>query len=274
MRSATAVVAGIIATVVAIVTVPLLWISIHVADEDGYVELSSQLATDPELQKTLADYLADDFVRRGVLPNSLQDAAAAALTSVARTTTKQPGFTDAWDKTQRSLHASAFGADATGPMVVDVAPFANFVAERVSDQLPVSLRVESSLDVPLGTAQDRERLSWIAESRPLALAGLAAIAVAAAVCLLAARSRAKALAWLGLGAMVTAGVLWLVTTIAAPRLVDESSSASEFARELQRLLVDRAADSLVGWLEPLAMVGFAVALVGFAGHVISGRDGR
>lgn len=273
MRSVTAVVAGVVATVVAIVTVPLLWISIHVADEDGYVELSSQLATDSELQEALAAYLADDFVQRGVLPRSLQDPATTALAAVARTTTKQPGFSEAWARTQRSLHASAFG-DATGPIVVDVGPFASFVVERVGDRLPVALQVDPSLEVPLGTAQDRDRLSWINDTRTLALGGLAIILVAAVVCVLAARSRGLGLAGLGLGAVVTAGALWVGTSVVSPRLVDESSSASEFGRKLQRLLVDRAGDSLLGWLEPMVMVGFAAVLLGLAGHVVSGRDRR
>ena len=262
MRSLTAAVAGIVATLAALAAVPLLWISTHVADDDGYVALSSELATDPELQKAFAAYLADDLVQRGALPGSLQDLATSALTSAARTTTKQPGFTEAWEETQSSLHASAFGKDASGPITVDVAPFANFVVDRIGDQLPVSLSVGSKIDVPLGTAQDRERLSWIGESPTWSRAALAIALLGAVVCVLAARSRALALAGLGVGAMVVAGTLWLVTSILSPRLVDETSSASEFGRRLQRLLVDRAGDSLVGWLEPIAMVGFAAALLG------------
>lgn len=273
MRSPASVIAGLIATVVAIATVPILWVSVHVADEDGYVALSSELATDPELQEAFAAYLADDFVQRGVLPAPLQGAATSALTAAAQATTNRPGFIQAWEQTQRGLHDSAFG-DATGPMVVDVAPLANFVAERVSDQLPVSLRVESDLPVQLGSAQDRERLRWVDESRTLGLIGLMVILVAAAVCILAARSRPLALAGLGLGSLVAAGVLWLVANKVAPQLVDESASASEFAKSVQRLLIDRGAESLMGWLEPMAMIGCAAVLLGLAGHVVSSRDER
>ena len=273
MRSVASVIAGVVATVVAIVTVPILWVSVHVADEDGYVELSSRLAADPELQAAFAAYLTDDFVQRGTLPGSVQDLATRALTAAMQTTTNQPGFVEAWEQTQRGLHASAFG-DASGPIVVNVTPMANFVADRVTDQVPVSLRLDSALPVQLGTAQDREQLSWVDESRTLGLIGLAIILVASAVCLLAARSRPLALAGLGLGTLVAAGVLWLLAAEVAPRFVDETSTASEFARSLQRLLIDRGADSLTGWLEPLAMIGCAAVLLGLAGHVVSGRDDR
>lgn len=271
MRSVSAIIAGIVATVVAIVTVPVMWLSINVQDEDGYVALSSQLATDAELQGAFAAYLADDFVSRGVLPGRLQNLATRAITSAAGATTSQPGFVDAWEETQRSLHASTFG-DATGPLVVDVGPMANFVAGLVGDQLPVSLRVETELLVPMGTAQDRERVQLIDRSRTLGLLGLMIVLASAGICILAARSRGLALAGLGLGALVVAGVLRLVTTDVAPRLIDDASSASTaFARSIQQLLVDRAADSLLGWLEPIAMAGVAAILLGLAGHVVSGR---
>lgn len=273
MRSFSAVVAGVVATVVAFVTVPILWISVHVQDEAGYVSFSRELATDDELQGAFAAYLADDFVQRGVLPGRLQDLATSALTSVARATSNQPGFVEAWEETQRSLHRSAFG-DSTGPITVDVTPMANFVAARVGDQLPVSLKVESELRVPLGTAADRRQLRWIDESRTYGLIGLMIVVVAAAVCVLAARSRGLALAGLGVGALVVAGGLRLLTSVVTPRLIDDTSQASAFARSVQRLLVDRGAESLVGWLEPMAMIGFAAVLLGFGGHVISGRDRR
>lgn len=270
MRSVSSVVAGIIATLAAIVTIPILWVSVHVADEDGFVELSSQLASDSELQGALAAYIADDFVQRGTLPERLQSLATRALTSAAQATTNQPGFTEAWEQTQRGLHASAFD-ESSGPIVVNVTPLANFVADRVSDQVPVSLRVESDLPVQLGSAADREQLRWVDESRTLGLVGLAIILLASLVCILAARSRALGLAGIGLGALVASGVLWLGSTVVAPRTADESPSASEFARSLQKLLIDRGAESLMGWVEPVVMFGLAAVLLGLAGHVIGGR---
>ncbi len=270
MRSLSAVIAGILATVVAIVTVPILWISVHVADEAGYVEFSSELATDNDMQGAFAAYLADESVQRGMLPGRLQDLATTTLAAVARTATNQPGFIEAWQGTQVSLHRSAFG-DATGPILVDVTPMANFVADRVGDRLPVSLQVDSKLEVQLGTADDRRQLRWVAESRTYGLVGLMIVVLAAAVCVLAARSRGLALAGLGLGALAVAGLLRLLTSVVTPRLIDDSSEASEFARSVQRLLVERGADSLLGWLEPIAMVGFAAILLGLAGHVVSSR---
>ncbi len=270
MRSLSSVAAGIVALVAAIVTVPLLWVSGHVADEDGYVTFSSTLATDSELQGAFAAYLADDYVQRGLLPPALQQTAAGALTAAARLTTNQPGFIEAWEQTQRSLHRSAF-TGSSGQLTVDTDPLAVFVADRVGALLPVALPVPTGLQVTLGTAEDRDRVAVAGRSTTYGLLGLMVVVGAAAVSLIAARSRSAALAGLGLAALATAGVLRVVTEIVAPRLIEHAQGSTEFSRTVQELLVDRAADSLAGWLGWIAIGGAVAALLGVVGRLVAGR---
>ncbi|MRK02560.1 hypothetical protein GEV27_13650 [Aeromicrobium sp. S22] len=270
MRSFSSLVAWLLTVLAAIVTVPLLWVSSHVAQEDGYVEFSSQLAMDDELQVAFADYLADDFVQRGVLPRRLEDVAASALAAVARTTTNQPGFVEAWEQTQRSLHRSAF-SDASGPLTVDVSPMAQFVTDRVDKDLPVSLRVPQDLTVSIGSASDRERLQAVSQSTTFGLLGLLVVIVAGVTSLLSARSRPLAVAALGVGALVVAGVVRFASSEIAPRLVDEAKDENAFARTVQRLLVDRASDSLAGWLEWIAIGGAVAIVVGLVARLATGR---
>ncbi len=269
MRSLSSAVAGLVAVVVAIVTVPLLWVSTHVADEDGYVTFSSRLAADDELQSAFAAYLANDYVQRGLLPEALQQPAADALASVARLTTNQPGFVEAWEQTQRSLHESAF-SDETGPLTVDVDPMAVFVSDRVGEALPVSLQVPEGLQVPVGTEAERSRLAAVDRSTTFSLLGLMVVVGASAVCLITARSRPVALAGLGVGALVAAGVLRVATEIVAPRLVDRAQDSSAFSRTIQELLIDRASASLATWLGWIALAGAAAVVVGIVGRLVAG----
>ncbi|MET0930649.1 MAG: hypothetical protein ABWX74_14105 [Aeromicrobium sp.] len=276
MRSLPSLLGGIVATLAAIVTIPLLWISLNVQDEDGFVALSSQLATDTELQGAVSDYLAADFASRGLIPAELQETAATVMTAVAGQATNQPGFVEAWEESQRSLHRSALD-ETSGPVTVDLGPMADFVVQRVGDQLPVSLQAEAAAPVQLATAEDRDQIRRIDSARLWSYAGLMVLLVAVAVCVLGARRRALAIAGLGVGALVAAGVVHAAVSRATPRLIDGLDGSSAFATSLQKLLVDRASDSLDAWLEPIAQAGavaVGVGVVVFAGQALAGRWGR
>jgi hypothetical protein len=271
VRSLPSIVAGIVATLAAIVTVPLLWISLNVQDEDGFVELGNSLVADGDLQSALAAYLADDFVARGVLPAALQQTAASAMTSVVARTTDQSGFEDAWSESERSLHRSALDG-SSGPITVDLAPVAGALAERVSDRLPVALPADTSLPVTVGDEQVRDRVQWIDRSRTGWMLGLIVVLIGTAVCVLGARTRGLGVLRAGVGALVTAGVLWSATSVVAPVLIDRAEGSSPFAKTLQRLLVDRASESLIGWLEPIAWTGLVAVAVGLVGHLVARRQ--
>jgi len=275
MRLFSSLVAGLVAVAAAILTVPMLWVSTHVADEDGYVALSSELAADEQLQGAFAAYLVDDYVQRGTLPEALRQPAASALTAVSRQAANQPGFTAAWEQTQRDFHRSAFDDSATSsgqePLQVGLQPLVTFVTARLGDTLPVSLEATTDLTVPAGSAQDRELLQWVDRSQTFALLGLMIVLAAAAVCLVAARSRALALAWLGLGALATAGVLRVVVEIVTPRLIERGDGLSAFAVSFQELLFSRASESLISWLGWIAVGGGAAVVAGLAGRLARSR---
>lgn len=269
MRPFASLIAGVVATVAAIVTVPLLWVSTHVADEGGYVAFSSEVVDDDDLRTAFVAFLVDDYVQRGLLPEALRGAATAALTAVTGETTNQPGFTGAWEQTQRSFHRSAFG-DGEGPLTVQVAPLANFATGRIGGLLPVSLEVPDDLSATVGTAEDRERLQWADRSQTFALLGLMVVLAAAAVSLVVARSRSAALAGLGVGALATAGLLRVVTEIVTPKLIDRADNYTPFARTFQQLAFSRASASLSDWLGYVAIGGGAAVVLGVVGRLASG----
>ncbi|MBC7633692.1 hypothetical protein [Aeromicrobium sp.] len=274
MRSFLSMLSGLVALVALLATIPLLWVSTHVAEEDGYVRFSSVLAKDAELQSTFAAYLGNDLVKRGVLPERLEPAATAALTAVAGRTTSEPGFVGAWEQTQRSFHRSAFAGSSQSDLLVDAGPMASFVSKRVSGALPVQIPVPDRLVVRVGNAQDRQQIEKVQDTTSQSRIGLVVVAVGALGCLLLARRRSVALAWLGLGTVLVAGALRLVSSVAAPRILDQTEAPSAFARTLQKLLVDRASDSLATWLLWVAAGGAVLVVVGVAGRAVLGRSAR
>ncbi|MGA8988404.1 hypothetical protein [Aeromicrobium sp.] len=273
MRSLLSIVGGSVALVALFVTVPLLWVSTHVADEDGYVAFSSTLAKDGELQEAFAAYLSDELAAQGGMPSALRPAATAVLTKVAGDAANQPGFSTAWEQTQRSFHRSAFADPTPRVLAVDIGPMATFVVERVTDQLPVRLAAPKKLVVPMASdAQDREAIAGIKRAGGLGLVGAAIGAAGVAMCVWLSRRKAVAIGGLGVGAIGVAGLLWVTTGPVAQELLDRMSAPSEFAGTLQKLLVDRAADSLSAWLVILAGVGGVAAVTGAVGRLVAGRD--
>jgi hypothetical protein len=272
MRTLFSFVSGAVALLALLAAVPLLWLSTHVVNEDGYVNFSSTLAKDAELQHAFSAYLTDELSTRGVIPASLKAPAAAALSGTMARTTNQAGFVAAWEETQRNSHREAFADPMPKVLGVDVSPMATFVAKQVGGDLPVALTVPDHLVVPVVTsAGDRRMVDRVEEStRWGRIAGIVAL-VAAAACIALARRTSAAVAWLGAGTLAVAGILWLSSGPVTQKILDHTEAPSEFARTLQKLLVDRAADSLDAWLVILAIGGGIATVAGFVGRAVTGR---
>lgn len=272
MRTVFSFVSGAVALLALLAAVPLLWLSTHVVDEDGYVEFSSTLARDAELQRAFSAYLTDELATRGVIPAALKAPVASALSGAVARTTNEAGFVEAWEETQRNSHREAFADPMPMVLGLDISPMATFVAKQVTGDLPVALTVPDNLVVPVVTsAGDREMVDNVEQSTRLGrIAGIVAL-VAAAASIGLARRTSTAVAWLGAGALGVAGILWLSSGPVTQEILDHTEAPSEFARTLQKLLVDRAAESLDAWLVIVALAGGILAVAGIVGRTVTGR---
>ncbi|KAA1396050.1 hypothetical protein [Aeromicrobium ginsengisoli] len=272
MRTVVSFVCGAVALIALLAAVPLLWLSTHIVDEDGYVAFSSTLAQDTELQSAFSAYLTDELSARGVIPEALKAPAAAALSNAVERSSNQAGFVEAWEATQRSSHSEAFADPMPTTLGVDVGPMATFVAKQVSGNLPITITVPKGLVVPVVTdASDRKMVDRVKQSTDLGrIAGIVA-AIGAVGCIAAARRTSTAVAWLGGGTLAVAGLLWLTSGPVTQNILDHTEAPSEFARTLQKLIVDRAASSLDAWLVVLAIGGGIVAVAGLVGRAAVGR---
>jgi hypothetical protein len=272
MRHLTAMICVLIAVVAALITVPMAWVATHVADEDGYVSFSRPLGSDHELQRAFSAYLSDQLVTKYNLPSALRPQASAALTVAARTASNSPGYIQAWEQTQRRSHRLVFGPDAKQDrLAIDVGPLATFAVKHVGTGLPVNLpAIDGSLVVAVNGASESGTINQIKDTPGRSRIGLIVIAVAAAGALIFARRRSVVLVWLGAGALVVAGILRLASSHLAPSVLDRTPAPSSFARTLQKLLADRAADSLGGWLLWIAIAGAVAIVVWLLPRVVSG----
>lgn len=274
MRRLLATVFGIVAMLAAIVTLPLAWVADNVADEDGYVAFTSPMGTDPELQKAFSAYLGDYFVREGGLPSALQPTATSVLSAAAENTANAPGFTEAWEKSQRRSHRLMFGPDANQDrLAIDLGPLAAFVVDNVGDRLPVALPKPGTIVLQVNDESQREAFDQVSATKDRSTIGWIVVAAAVGLALLFARRRSIALAWLGAGAIGVALVLRVVTSYGVPNILEKTPAPSEFARTLQKLLADRAADSLGQWLLWLAVAGAVAVVGGVLLRMASGKDG-
>ncbi len=258
------------AVVAAIITVPTLWIATHVADEDGYVAFTQPFVADVEFRNAIVATITEDIVSQGGLPTAAKPIVERALRAVAARTSKQPGFTEAWEESQRRTHQLTFGPDAdTDRLTADIGPIATFVAEKVAADLPVRLRVPDKLIVPIYDAPDREVIEQVDKTPNRSLIGMLIVGGAALLCLVFARRRINAVVGLAAGAVITGGVLLAGTGLALPEVLDRTPARTPFAREMRDLLVDRASDSLNQWLLWTMVVGGVVLVIAMLGRALA-----
>jgi hypothetical protein len=272
IRTGVSFVCWVLAVVAAVITVPTLWVATHVAHEDGYVAFTRPFVTDTELRNALVAEIADELVSRGSLPAVTRPVVVATLGTVARRTAEEPGFTEAWEESQRRTHRLTFGPDAdTDRLTADIGPVAAFIGEQATKNLPVRVTFPRTLKVPIYDAPARDVLDQVEKTPSRSRIGLLVVGLASLLCLLFARRRINAVVALSAGAVLTGGLLLAVTGLALPEVLDRTPARTPFARQMRDLLVDRASDSLDQWLLGIVVVGGVVLVIAGLGRAMPHR---
>lgn len=275
MRTFTATVTVLLATLVAPFAIAGTWLTARVDDRDEYVDTVAGLADDPTVRKVLADAAADGAVRALQqhipvgLPEAVREWAGVAATMVV----ESPEFPSFWRTANGDLHDQVLAvledpsAPADGTITVDASPLVAQVLLQLEDRgIPVGLLPEIPLQVPV------ERESKVAEAGPayrtvdgitrlLPVVWLGLVAIA----LLVARGwrgRVRALGFALLGAALAAVVLLVATDPLATAALDRVEVER---RELAGVLLD----TVVGSLEPHARSFLLAAPVGLVLLVLS-----
>ena len=271
MRSLTSFLFGLVAVIALTILLPVAWVAMHVASEDGYVEFSESMVQDQPFRDALMTATADEIVARTALPSVAVEPVRIALKSAASALAESPRFVDAWSETQRQSHRAVFAdpgdlpadLDASNRLVLDVAPVAQAVVDSVSDKLPVRVDVPGQMLVTVGGSEQRHLIDTVRTTPETAALIAVLTVVAAVVSVISARRRFAAIALLGVAAAVAAGVTRIVTHAVVPEVLSRSGAPSELARTTQQLLADRAVESLDSWGVAVMVAGVIVAVGGW-----------
>lgn len=267
IRSLASALLWVVAVAAIAATLPLAWMALHVADEDGYVDFTAPFATDAELGDALSVGVADAVVETTDLPvgqQLLRELVARAVTTLA----DAPGLPEAWRESQRASHRATFEDGEQQGLVLDIGPIVGLVGDEIDDALPVALATPEVVVVPV-TSEVRPETIEAVQATPsqAALGGVVAV-VASLGSVLLARRRSTALGLWGLGVVGVAGVLMVAAHRVVPELLARRPADNELATTMRDLLVARATASFEEWLLVTVVVGGVATLLGFGSRIV------
>ena len=266
----------IIATAALAVAVPTAWAQKNVVDENGYSALATSAAKEPQLQQAMANELGTQLKK--LVEGSGYDVSTDLLRSAAGTYTASPVFPGQFAQANRIAHRWMFTdsvqqADASGRWQIDLSPMLSDSSFRQTLQ-QFGIEAPSTLEVPLTEnlsdsvrpGQLRQLSTW----GPWVSVGASILTgVLALLTLAAARSRGKALAALGVSALLVGGAGWAGLEVARRYINTALDRTTGDIRQVADAMVNHAEDSLHQWLNltlaaggVLVVFGVVVAMLG------------
>lgn len=254
----------LLATLSLAVTLPLAWAQSNLVDVNGYARLAARAAAEPVLQEAVAAELSNQAVRlvrdRGY---SLDPAQAR---QAADHYTAGPAFAAEFVRVNRAGHAWLLSGE-TGAWQIDVIPmlsdnaFAPLLAEY-GVVLPASMTVPVTTSATQ-TLRRPDVLHRVAVWGPWLCVAAGAITVACALLMLAtARRRGRAVAALGVSALLVAAAGWSGIEVGRRYLGEALDHCTVEIRRIADVVVALAEDSLHEWLDVTLAAGAAMVVAG------------
>jgi hypothetical protein len=268
----------LVTTVALAVAVPTAWAQKTLVDVDGYAALAQKAATDPPLQDAMASELTTQVValanERGYnLSESLVRGAATAYTS-------SPAFPGQFAQANRLAHQWMFtdsarqSAESPNRWEIDLAPMLSDAAfrqtlSRFNIDVPTSLRVPITVNAAAGLRPGR--LRPLATWGPWVSVGAAVLAgIGALLTLSAAGSRGKALAALGISALLVGGGGWAALEVARRYINSALDHTTGDVRTIAEVMVAHAENSLHQWLNLTLAAGGVLVVFGIIVTMLGG----
>jgi hypothetical protein len=247
---------------------PTAWTQKNIVDVDGYVALAQQAASDPVLQAAVASELATRAImlihQRGYTVDSSQaHDVAAAYTAGADF---PPQFGDA----NRLVHNWMFtGADAQSDGDQWVIDLAQMLHDSAFQPMLANFNVQVPSKVTVPVTVSTPKVLQPGKLRPLATWGpwLTVVAalltgICALLTLAAARTRGRALAVLGVAALLVGAAGWAAIEVARHRINDALNHTTGDIRRIAEVMVGEAESSLHHWLNLTLAVGAVLVVFG------------
>ena len=268
MRFALTALLWLFTTATLAVAVPMTWAQLHVVDVNGYTAMARRAACDPELQTAVASELATRATvlidRRGYRVDS------ARVHGVAVGYTAGPDFPSQFADANRLAHDWMFTGAHTqsegDQWVVDLAGMLKDSAfesllTAYHVQVPDTVRVPVTVSTPKalrpGELQPAARWGLWVSIGVTVLAGIGAL-----LTLAAARSRGRALAGLGISALLVGAAGWVGIEVARRRIDDTLNDTTGDIRRIADVMIGEARGSLHHWLDLTLAAGAGLVVLG------------
>lgn len=269
----------LLATAALAVAVPATWAQHNVVDRNGYTALASSAVADPRLQAAMAGELTTQV--NGYLAEQGVSVNETAVRAAARAYTASSAFPGQFARLNELAHRWMFteAADqAGGGWVVDVGPLLNDSSikdplSRLGVTLPESLNVPISADLPqdIRPGQLRQLTKW---GPWVSVGACVATGVFALLALAAARRRGKALAALGVSALLVGAAGWAGIEVLRGRVATALNVTSGDIRQIADVMVGHAISSLHVWLSLTLAAGGALVVLGVLAAALGGMRKR
>ncbi len=268
MRFALTALLWLCATVALAIAVPTVWTQTQVVDVNGYTAMARKAAGDKALQAAVSAELATKAT--GLINQHSHHVDSAQVHAVAAGYTAGPDFPAQFADANRLAHDWMFTGAHTqsegDQWVVDLAgmlkdtAFEQLLATH-NVQVPETVRVPVTVSTPkvLQPGQLRPLSTW----GPRASTGVVALAgVFALLTLAAARSRGRALASLGISALLVGAAGWATIELARYPINDTLNNTTGGIRGIADVMVGQAESSLHDWLDLTLAGGGALVVLG------------
>jgi hypothetical protein len=272
----------LVTTVALAVAVPAMWAQRNVVSEDGYAALAASAAKDPKLQGAMASELTTQITALGAengynLNSDLVRGVAVAYTGNA-------GFPGQFAAANRIAHRWMFTnsvqrEEGSGERwLIDIAPMLNdpSLKETLGNldlEVPQTLTVP--ITVPETTALQPGQLRSVSTWGPWISVGATILTgVFALFTLASARARGKALAALGVSALLVGAAGWAGLEVTRRYVNDALNRTTGDIRQIADVMVNHAEDSLHQWLNLTLAAGGVLVVFGVVAAMLGGLRRR
>ena len=282
MRFVATVFLWLVTTIALVVALPAMWAQRNVVDANGYASFASSAAKDPKLQQAMASELTTQIV--SLASNEGYDLNPDLVRGVTTAYTQNAGFPGQFAQANRIVHTWMFtdeirrqeGTDDR--WLIDISPMLSDPSMRqtlgnlnlnVPDTLAVPITVSDTSGMQPGQLRQLSRWgSWGSVGAAI-LAGVLAL-----LTLAAARARGKALAALGVSALLVGAAGWAGLEVARRFVNRALDRTTGDIRQVADAMVNHAEDSMHQWLNLTLAAGGALVVFGVLVSMLGGLRRR
>ena len=273
MRFVLTVLLWLVTTIALAAAVPAAWVQRYIVDVDGYASLAQSAARDPALQDAMASELTTQVLaitRRGGYAVSV-----GMVGGIASRYTAGPSFPGQFAQANRIAHQWLFISPArqnADSWVVDLAPMlSDHSFQRLLNSLDIQLPAQVPVPVAVTGNLRPGQLHPLATWGPWASIGFAVLTgILALLTLASARRRGKAIAALGVSALLVGGGGWAALEAARGRINETLNHTSGDMRRIAEVMVAHAENSMHQWLNLTLAAGGVLVVFGIIVTVIGG----